>query len=179
MVFDDGGCVAGGDSVKKIPLRNRKGSIAAWALVDDQDYDRAMAHKWHMFRTKGLRYACRNLRRTEGHRGTEYLHRFILRAPDRKMVIDHIDGNGLNNQRDNLRACTQSNNLRNCKRRIDNAAGFKGIHFDKSKNKWTAKLVIKPAEIWQERFDTLDAAKAAYVAAANKYHGQFTRGAKG
>jgi hypothetical protein len=83
-----------------------------FAIVDDEDYDFINQWKWTAVKNKnGNWYALRQVR-VDKHSVYVYMHRQIMNTPS-DLVVDHIDHNGLNNQKDNLRNCTQKENLRN------------------------------------------------------------------
>jgi hypothetical protein len=78
--------------------------------VSPEDYDRAHQHRWHAtVGGFGGVYAARDVKRLDGTRKTERLHRYLMQAPPDKEV-DHIDGDGLNNTRENLRMCDHAEN---------------------------------------------------------------------
>lgn len=94
------------------------------ALVDDEDYDLLSSYKWYavkMASNFGPRYYAAT--KTGGKR--LFMHRLLLKTE--MPHIDHIDGNSLNNQRDDLRPSTVSANIINSKLRIDNKTGYKNI----------------------------------------------------
>jgi hypothetical protein len=95
-------------------------------MVDDSDYEELSKYKWHYTNIKGIGYAVRGSRlpsigyKQNGKVIRISMHRIITGATERSQQVDHIDGNGLNNQRENLRICTHSENLLNSwKHRID------------------------------------------------------------
>lgn len=94
-----------------------KGKTAA---VSDIDYARVSAQKWYAKRGHGNVWYAYN-------RFGEGMHRYILRLKGSAKVVDHIDGNGLNNQRENLRACTQAENNANARVRSPLKRHFRGI----------------------------------------------------
>ena len=120
--------------MKKIPLTQNK-----FALVDDADYDWLNQFKWYA-RNEGQRYyACRSFR-VDGHVHHIVMHRLILglKEGDGK-ITDHIDGNGLNNSRSNLRICTSAENNFNQRPQAGKTSKYKGVHWDKIKGKMESK----------------------------------------
>jgi HNH endonuclease/AP2 domain len=87
--------------------------------------------------------------------------------------VDHIDGNTLNNRRDNLRVCTGRQNRFNQKRRSDNQTGFKGV--SKTNSRYKAAIMVNQKSIYLGTFDTAPLAHEAYCEAALKYFGEFAR----
>jgi len=98
------------------------------ALVDDADYDHLARKKWHAKRRSNTWYAGTNVRDGKRYRWVS-MHRYITDAP-KDTVVDHRDSNGLNNTRDNLRVCTQSQNMRN--RRGYGRSQYLGVAYDES-----------------------------------------------
>jgi len=78
-----------------------------------------------------------------------YLHQlvFLMHHGYIPSNIDHIDGNGSNNRIENLRLATVSENMYNTKINTKNTSGFKGVHFNKQKQKWQAKLWVRGEQI--------------------------------
>lgn len=90
-------------------------------------------------------------------------------------VIDHIDGNSLNNEIVNLRECTQAQNTWNSKINIKNTSGVKGVSFDKLRNKWTARVMCNGKLSVLGRFDNLESATIAVNAKRGELHENFAR----
>ena len=90
-------------------------------------------------------------------------------------VVDHKDGDGLNNTRENLRVCSRSDNEHN--RRIDtkNSSGFKGVYFNKPMKKWMARISINNKRMYLGCYDNKVDAARAYDKAAKKHFGEFAR----
>lgn len=153
---------------KTIPL-----SRGLVAVVDDGDYESLSAHKWSAVPHGYCFYAMRS----EGvrpHRRTVYMHRAILGAP-RGVQVDHVDGDGLDNRRGNLRAATQSQN--NLNRRIgkNNRSGYKGVLWFPRTGRWQAVIKVNRSRRHLGYFSTPKEAHEAYCAAAKELHGEFAR----
>jgi len=153
--------------MKKIQLTQGKATI-----IDDFDFERLNQHKRHVVKIHGIWYAARHLLMKSGKRKKIYMQNEILKCKKGEL-IDHIDGDGLNNQRSNLRVATHSQNMRNSKIPINNTSGYKGVYWSKEKNKWCAQIKIDYKNKHLGYFDNkIDAAKA-YNEGALKYHGEF------
>lgn len=136
------------------------------ALVDDCDFERFHCFSW--FPTSGtILYA----QRKQGRKNI-LMHREIMSAPP-GLQVDHINGNGLDNRRANLRLCTLAENLRNQRRRTNNASGFKGVN--KSGDVWRARIKVNNQEIPLGCYKDPTEAARAYDYAAKKYFGEFAR----
>jgi len=139
------------------------------ALVDDEDYDTARVHKWYAHRDHRTFYAVRKVRRTNGTQAALRLHTFLTGWP----MADHINGNGLDNQRSNLRPATNAENMRNRTRYTSNTSGFKGVTWHKQTRKWQAQINIEKRSRYLGLYDTPETAALAYDAAARQHHGDF------
>jgi len=102
------------------------------------------------------------------------MHRLILNVPE-NMQVDHINGNGLDNRKNNLRVCTSIENMRNMPLRKDTISGFKGVFWDSQSNKWQAQIYAKKRRFFLGRYLIKTDAALAYNKAALKYHGEFAR----
>lgn len=96
-------------------------------------------------------------------------------ADPAKLQVDHRDGDSLNNNPSNLRLATQSENMHNQGVRRNNTSGRKGVHWSRRSKKWHASIGIHGHLRHLGFFDSLDAAAAAYAAAAEALHGEFAR----
>src|ERR1043165_3940616 len=95
----------------------------------------------------------------------------IGRPLEKHELVDHIDGNGLNNRRSNLRLATYAQSSMNRGRNIKNSSGYKGV--DLKDGKWRAEIQVSRKKVYLGRFSTPEEAYAAYCEAAKKYHGEF------
>ena len=144
--------------MQKIPLTKGKE-----ALVDDQDYDYLMQWKWHA--AKGVKYAGRNR--------SIYMHQVIAERMGFETIADHIDGNGLDNRRENLRPATNQLNQANRGPQVNNTSGFKGVYYDKARDKWRAQIMVHQKQHNLGRFDDKVEAARVYNKAAKKHFGEF------
>ena len=116
----------------EIPLT--KGKVA---LLDDADADLVSSYKWHALPGRSTWYATTTIK-VEGKYKGLYMHRLIMGQP-LGLEVDHIDRDGLNNRRDNLRLATHMQNQVNCRVRVDNTSGYRGVHWSKRAKKWMAQ----------------------------------------
>ena len=160
--------------MKEIPLTQGK-----VALVDDEDFEFLTQWKWSLARHKdGIHnnnYAYRQSEFTDSIRRSIKMHRLImgLQSGDNQHT-DHINGNGLDNRKENLRICTVTENNRNRPIRRQNSSGYKGVCFSHCKSKpWAARITVNYKDIKIGYFLTKELAALAYNEAARKYHGEF------
>lgn len=100
--------------------------------VDDEDFTRLSAHKWHVYETKGrTSYACRRVCQQGGSRKTLFMHVEIM---GEGIEIDHKDGDGLNNQKLNLRRATRQMQSQNRAGNRNSSSQYKGVSFSKSRS---------------------------------------------
>lgn len=152
--------------MKKIKLTQNK-----YALVDNKDYVDLSKHKWQAEKSGKTFYAVRTIRTPKG-RTCLQMHRYIINAP-KGMLTDHIDGNGLNNQKKNLRLATASDNARNRGKQKNNTSGFKGVSYCKRDNVWRAQIRVFYKDIILGAFKEKELAYKAYIKACKKYHKNF------
>lgn len=137
-------------------------SKGKFALVDDEDFERVVQFKW-TFTAPGYAY------RQTYHKGVRerfYMHRFIMDAKTHNEVVDHINGNRLDNRKSNLRVCTHKENTQNSKLQSNNTSGYKGVSFDKNRNKWISYISIDRKFKYLGRFNCKHAAGESYNKAA-------------
>lgn len=135
------------------------------AQVDDEDYERVVqAGNWYADQHHGDRtYATRKV-----YGSTIYMHNFILGRS--KLDTDHVDGDGLNNQRANLRRVTRSeNNLNNHNIRSDNKSGCRGVYYEMHHRCWKAEMKVKGKKYHLGSFLSQQEACAARRVAEARY----------
>lgn len=141
------------------------------ALVDDEDYEELSQYRWYVRVNNHHRYASRKIK-VEGKWVEIHMHRCLLSAPD-NLLVDHVDGNGLNNVRANLRLATKSGNNQNSRMRKDNTSGYKGVNWSKEHSGWRAEIKIDGKSKFLGYFQCpIEAAKIRDKAAL-ELHGEF------
>jgi len=138
------------------------------AIVDDEDFNFINQWHWNARQINGHWYAKR------GEAGkTIFMHRIIMNAP-KGLEVDHIDGDGLNNLRENLRVCTHAENLRNQRLPRHNKSGYKGV-LPYINGKVRALIQLNGEKIFLGIFDNAEEAAHAYDAKAIELYGEFAR----
>lgn len=148
-----------------IPLTQGK-----FAQVDDEDFKELSKYKWYARKSRNTYYAERNMN-INGKWKTIRMHRVILSTnPD--LQIDHIDENGLNNRRSNLRIATHQENLRNQNNaHRNNKLGIRGVC--RNHKKFCAHIQVNGRKIYLGRFFCLEKAMRARREAELKYFDEF------
>ena len=155
--------------MKEIPLTQ-----GAVAYVDDEDYERINAKNWSI-NPQGAGYAVRKGVRNLGEPRTVEMHREILSAP-RGTIIDHINGNSLDNRKCNLRFCyTQKNAFNRKKPQVECTSRYKGVLRRKNTVSWTARIKYCETCIELGTYPTEEIAAAVYNLAAAIFFGEFRR----
>lgn len=134
------------------------------ALVDEGDFDAVSTSRWSFQPNGRVGYAIRGVKREDGRYHSELMHRFILAAQPGTFV-DHINGNGLDNRRCNLRLCTGSQNAAN--RQVV------GATLCRKSDGWVARITHMGAVKWLGTFPTKAAAQEAYRQARIALFGEF------
>jgi hypothetical protein len=155
--------------MKKIPLKQGK-----YALVDDADYEWLKQYKWAAYKGVRTYYAGRNEKDGTGKFRFINMHRAIMKTP-KGLETDHIDGDGLNNQRSNLRVCTAAQNQHNRSPHKNCSSRYKGVSWKKSGKKWVVRIHCNYQSKHVGVFaDEVEAARA-YDKAAKEAFGEFAR----
>ena len=142
------------------------------AIIDAADADVVSQHNWFILKRRHTIYAVRNRTRAGGKRGLVLMHRVLVGDPGGFMV-DHINHNGLDNRRCNLRLATATENIANSRTRRDNSSGMKGVDWRADKGCWRAQITVNGKAKSLGHFASRDEAAAAYRAAAQQHFGQF------
>lgn len=140
-----------------------------FAMVDDKDFDFLNKYTWSLSKHGDLVYArnCKlNVR----------MHRLIMGAK-KSQIVDHIDGDGLNNTRSNLRFCNRSQNIANQRKKAGAASKYKGVSRSSRKNpiRWVTRLQKNKKTVFVGQFKSEKEAAIAYNSAAKKMFGEFAR----
>lgn len=157
-----------------------------YALVDDEDYEMLMKWNWCVYKNGNNLYAARGNSANSEFR-TTHMHRVIMNSP-KGLSVDHIDHNGLNNQKSNLRNCTQAQNQWNKAGIVDATSKYKGVCLATCKNphitkkgvrreyvyyRWRADIVCNKKHYWLGFFKTQEEAAKAYNEKAKELHSDF------
>lgn len=151
--------------MKTIPLSKNK-----HAIVDDEDFEWLSKLKWHSTTDSKSRTAYTLNKKVRMHKEIAIRHGLVS---DRGQLLDHIDGNGLNNQKSNLRLATISQNQANKTKYKNNTSGYKGV--DLIKNRWRACIQINKKQTYLGLFKTPTEAAAAYNNKAIELYGEYAR----
>ena len=137
------------------------------AMIDDCDYNKVNKFRWYV---SWNGYAMSNIKGRQTR-----MHRLILGLSNDKRIIDHVDGNKLNNTRSNLRFSDKSTNGANRNKTVLNKSGYKGVHFDKINRNWRAMIRVHGKSKHIGSFSDVYDAALAYNRAALAYFGEFAR----
>jgi hypothetical protein len=151
--------------------RNKKSIKGIKAIVDDEDYSRCKKHKWYYTRMGEVHvvqfvtgcHKAHNIKRT-------YLHRFIMNLENGNgLVVDHINGDRLDNRKSNLRVCTGAENTMNRKLPTNNTSGYKGVYYRKNyknrvnkKKRWSVYVVHKDKRYYGGDYLTVEEGARVY-----------------
>ncbi|MHC4216612.1 MAG: HNH endonuclease [Planctomycetota bacterium] len=155
------------------PVRQAQGkrielSWGKWAIVDAEDYEMLKRYKWLALEKGRSLYA-----KTYHLNGKSlHMHRLIMNAPS-GLVVDHINHNGLDNRKSNLRLCTRLENQRNARPSRGGSSKYKGVCWHKASKQFAVQISFEGKRLWLGYFkDETDAAKA-YDKKARELFGEF------
>lgn len=141
-------------------------------LVDDDDFEVVSKYKWHLsFQADGAFY-CRRWDRSIGK--NVRLHRQIIGATA-EQIVDHINGDTLDNRKQNLRIATPLQNARNKRIAKNNTSGYRGVEWMPARKKWRAVIRVEGKRRSLGCYTDILAAAAAYDSAARNIFGDFYR----
>lgn len=152
--------------MKRIKLTQNK-----FALVDDEDYKRLDQYSWYCVKVRERhQYAYTTIKGKAIHMAS------MIMKPSNKYQVIHLDKNGLNNQKYNLKiaSITQRNRSR-VKQESESSSRYKGVSYDKSTGKWRSRILINYKTIYLGRYNNELEAAQAYDKAALKYFGEFAQ----
>lgn len=166
--------------IKKQPKikKNEKGvkikiTKGFYSLIDEEDFLRVSKFKWSASVYKNNFYAITDIyQKNKKKKIRTGMHRFLMNFPKNKDV-DHINGNGLDNRKINLRVCSRSQNSMNRDKSSLNKSGYKGVSWCKAMNSWQACISFNRKTIYLGCYSTPKKAHEIYSIAAKKYYGEF------
>ncbi len=151
----------------------------AVAFVDDADLSLVSQWKWRLKTNRKLQYAVRGSdnKLAKGEIRRMYMHRLILNASPGEEV-DHRDGDGLNNRKENLRFCSHKQNLWNGRKQLfrrgkRTTSVYKGVCLHRER--WLVQITINGRPKFIGYFDKEEVAALAYDAVAKETYGEFAR----
>lgn len=155
--------------MKLLPL-----SRGLFSIVDDDDFEFLSQWKWFAFKASGSKRLFYAIRTDYSNKKILYAHKLLLGAKP-GMVIDHINGNSLDNRRANLRHCSIKENVRNQAPRVGFTSKYKGVAWRADRSKWTAYICPDRKKLNLGVFRSEHNAAYAYDKAALKHFGQYAR----
>lgn len=162
-----GDVVFDGDVVR-VPL-----SGGGYALVDDNKYPLIEKYRWRIWRTGNQVYA-KTAKMIKSKNIVLLMHRIIANAPQ-GMVVDHINGDGLDNRISNLRICSIKQNVRYSSKRKKATSPYKGVCWKSREGKWWANIIVDGHRKHLGYFNNEIDAAIAYDRAATIYFGEYAR----
>lgn len=165
--------------MKEIPLRNRKGEIVAYAKVDDEDFNAMNNHRWYMVKARNCCYA-QSSYHFENKHSTIQMHRWLLKITDKYICVDHINHDGLDNQKSNLRIATRKQNRLNSLPMKNTSSKYKGVSLVTYRSKQKRKdgsVAVYQYRRWRAMINidgkNIEEAAKVYDYYARKHHKEF------
>lgn len=158
----------------RIELRAREGG-SFWALVDADDAELVSRYRWNVRycgTLQPLLYAESRVRTEDGNRRTIAMHRLITQAPE-GMDVDHIDRDGLNNQRANLRVVDHAKNMHWRRPGADTLSEYKGVFASSGSPRWCSSIECYGKREYLGTYDTQEQAARVYDYRARQLFGEF------
>lgn len=155
------------------------------AIVDEDDFERLCGYSWHYEGSSKKQYASRKIYvkgtyKIGKKQKTIRMHTDVMGVPPKGYVIDHINGNSLDNRKSNLRICLFSQNAKNQKNRTHYkgkkcSSIYKGVSWHKKSKKWIAYIMVDYKCIYLGTFSDEKEAGKEYNKNASIYFGEFAR----
>lgn len=143
------------------------------ARVDDEDFAELSKYNWYA--SMNRKHYARRHQMINGKKTKIYMHRQVLGVEDPKVFVDHIDGDGLNNCRSNLRRASHSENLANVFKRSGTSSKYRGVNYRKSSGKWQVQIQHQGKLYFVGSFVDEDEAARAYDKRAVDLFGEFAK----
>jgi hypothetical protein len=153
-------------NIRGIPLT--QGKIA---IVDVEDYEWLSRWKWRIHEGRNYPYASRIIRIGKGEQKHIKMHREILGLTNPQIWVDHINHNGLDNRKNNLRIASKRLNAINTSMRLDNTSGYRGVSKNSKVNKWQAQIFHNKRVLHCGYYTNIEDAARAYDVAALRFRG--------
>jgi hypothetical protein len=146
-----------------------------YAKVDDEDYEELLKYNWRAKKDGNVYYVSTG-GYYKGKNNVKILHRYIMNAP-KGCMVDHVDGDGLNCQRHNMRLCNNQQNQFNQRIKTTNnkSSIYKGVVSLRTCNSHQAFIRINKVKVYLGSFKTPEAAAVCYNNAAIEHFGEFAR----
>lgn len=157
----------------QVPIYRRDGSVRDFALVDEEDAERVGALRWHGSASRHTVYAVRAERGTDGKQHRLAMHRFVLGIGPSDMHVDHINQNGLDNRKSNIRVCEPWQNRARAIVFGKTRTGYRGVSPVHRGNGYRAQIKVRGVPIYLGLFPTAELAAAAYAGAAKVAFGEY------
>lgn len=160
-----------GVRVKEVPLTQGK-----VALIDDEDYETVIARRCYARKQRNVWYAETTIwSDSRGRYVTVKLHTLLMGPPEDGKSVDHVDGDGLNNQRRNLRWATRSEQRANSATCRTSRSGFKGVYWEHRRQHWCSRLTVNNVVHYLGSYANVEDAARAYDTRAREIFGEFAR----
>lgn len=156
--------------MKLIPLSKKgKHKNKYFAQVDDEDYEYLNQFNWQIALSMNRPCASRFAKEAR-----IFMHNEIMKKVDSSLFVDHIDHDGLNNQRSNLRIGTHSQNCQNRRPCKNTSSKYRGVYWHKKNKKWASAIRLNKKLIFLGMFINEEDAARAYDNKAKEIHGEWT-----
>lgn len=142
-------------------------------IIDDEDEKLLSSHTWNIRKTDTGIFHVSNSNCKTNTSGFTFFHRMLLNLTDTNILVDHINRNGLDNRKENLRLSNKSTNAMNRGKNKNNKSGYKGVSLDRRFNTWSAELMAGLKRYRVHGFKTKEEAAKKYNELAMEHHKEF------